>query len=139
MTDLPPIKRVLIVDDNVIEQRLCEMVIKRTGLVEEVKTFIYAQDVLDYLSADPMPAVDCVLLDINMPRMTGFEFLQVATDQLGPEFVKVVVVMLTTSLDQEDRRTAQRFPVVRDFFSKPLSRDHIHRLAELVAAHPSVS
>ncbi|MEM7506588.1 MAG: response regulator [Pseudomonadota bacterium] len=132
MTETPPITRLLIIDDSKIEQKLYRLIVERTGLVGEVISFYYAEEALDYLSSDPRPEVDCIALDINMPRMTGFEFLDAATERLGADFVKLVVVMLTTSLDPEDRRRASRHAVVREFFNKPLSRGHLERMIELL-------
>jgi CheY-like chemotaxis protein len=72
-----------------------------------------------------------IFLDINMPRMNGFEFLEAATERLGPEFAKIVVVMLTTSLIEKDRERAATFPVVRRFINKPLTVEHLQDVAQL--------
>lgn len=132
MTKTPPVNRLVIIDDSKIEQKLYRLIVERSGLVGEVISFYYADEALEYLCSDPKPEVDCIALDINMPRMTGFEFLDAATERLGDDFVKLVVVMLTTSLDPEDRKRAARHAVVRDFFNKPLSRTHLERVVELL-------
>ena len=91
--------------------------------------FSNALDAISFLSHN---TVDVIFLDINMPRMNGFEFLEAAIDELGEAFTHVVIVMLTTSLDPADRARAEQFSVVRDFINKPLTVDHVKRAAQLL-------
>ena len=67
-----------------------------------------------------------------MPRMNGFEFLESATEQLGPGFARAVVIMLSTSLNPKDMDRAASFDVVRDYIPKPLTNDNVHHVARLV-------
>ena len=121
----------LLIDDNHIDQRQYVRVLKRSGLIGEVMTFTYADNALAHLRANPDLEVDVIFLDINMPRMNGFEFLEAATSELGEGFAKVVVAMLTTSLNPGDHARARSFSVVKEFISKPLTSDHV----EAVSAH----
>lgn len=123
------IETLLLVEDNSIDQMICERVIRRSGLVRQMFPFVYAADALAFLHRRDRPSVDAILLDINMPRMNGFEFLEAATRELGQNFARLVVVMLTTSLDPEDAARARRFPVVQDYFNKPLCQDYLERIA----------
>lgn len=121
----------LLVDDNRIDQRQYERVIKRSGLIGEVMTFTFADEALAHLKANPDLEVDVIFLDINLPRMNGFEFLEAAVSEIGNGFAKVVVAMLTTSLNPDDRTRAESFDVVKEFINKPLTVEHI----EAVSAH----
>ena len=135
MKDQPKQSRInlaLLIDDEVIDQKMYMRIIKRSGMVAEVKGFLAADHALDYLQSNPHQTVDAIFLDINMPRMDGFEFLEAATATLGPRFAKVCIVMLTTSLDPSDYEKAGTFDVVKDFIDKPLTIDDVHHVAELV-------
>ena len=125
MTDRPSLGRVMMVDDDQVDQMLYHRIIRRHADVEELVSFNYASDALDYLADEGNPRVDVIFLDVNMPRMTGFEFLEAATERLGPHFAGAVVVMLTTSLDPRDRERAARFDVVRAYVNKPLVAEHL--------------
>lgn len=126
------IKLAMLIDDEMIDQKQYQRALQRSGLVDEIMTFTYAEDALAYLADNPDVEVDVILLDINMPRMNGFEFLSAATDQLGSGFAKIVVAMLTTSLDPEDRRRACEFEVVKEFMNKPLTFDQIEHITQLL-------
>jgi CheY-like chemotaxis protein len=75
-----------------------------------------------------MPSL--VLLDINMPKIDGFEFLEIVTADLAGRMCPVIV-MLTTSLDPRDEERARRHEVVRDFHNKPLTEDLLEHLATM--------
>lgn len=129
----PPIGVVMIIDDNAVDQELYARMIKRSGLVETVLSFLSAEDALAHLVAGADPAPDAILLDINMPRMNGFEFLDAAVASMGEQFAAAVIMMLTTSLDPRDLERAKRYSVVKDYCDKPLTMAHLERLAALLA------
>lgn len=129
-----PIKTALLIDDEEIDQRQYQRILNKSGLVEEVITFTYADDALAYLKRHPELVIDVIFLDINMPRMDGFEFLAAASGELGVGFAKVVVAMLTTSLNPGDQKRAEGFEVVKDFINKPLTVEHVERVAALLEA-----
>ena len=132
MTDHLPIQTAMLIDDESFDQQMYQRIIKRSGLVGEVLPFIYADEALIYLKSPDCKPIDVIFLDINLPRMNGFEFLSAATDALGAGFARMVVVMLTTSLEQGDRVRANAYPVVRRFINKPLTTDHLNEVADLL-------
>lgn len=121
-----------LIDDNEIDQRHYKRVLERSGMVENVMLFSFADDALEHIKAHPDLEIDVIFLDINMPRMNGFEFIEAAIEQIGVSFAKVVVAMLTTSLNPEDRERANSFEVVKDFITKPLTVEHVKRVARLL-------
>jgi len=126
------IKLAVLIDDEKIDQMIYRRVMERSGIVHEIMTFSHAMDALEFLKRKDRPDVDVVFLDINMPRMNGFEFLEAATAAFGPGFAKMVIVMLTTSINPDDHARATAFPVVRKFIYKPLTEDHVRDVADLV-------
>lgn len=128
----PPIKLALLIDDEKIDQMIYRRVMQRSGLVHQTLSFSMAQDALDYLKREDRPEVDVIFLDINMPRMNGFEFLDAATAEFGEDFAKLVIVMLTTSINPADHALATSYSAVRKFIYKPLTREHVFEVAELV-------
>lgn len=126
------IDTLMIVDDNALDQKLYARIISRSGLVGRMTSFVMAQDALDYLAAPDCPPIDVILLDINMPRMNGFEFLDAATARFGEGFARAAVIMLTTSLSDHDQQRARGYAVVRDYINKPLRQEHLERIDRLL-------
>lgn len=64
--------------DNNADILLCKIVIERSGLIEKLTSFAYAEDDLKPLLEIDAQSVDAILVDINMPRMNGLQFLEAA-------------------------------------------------------------
>ena len=127
-------RRVFVIDDNAVDLMLYRRIMERSGHFSEVLTFAYAAEALDWLDAHEDLPVDAILLDVNMPRMNGFEFLAAADERLGPRFDAYVVIMLTTSLDPDDVERARSFDAVRGYVNKPLTVETLERVVALVDA-----
>ena len=128
----PAIGSIMLIDDNEIDQMICKRLINRSGMVGELISFLSAEEALEHLRNSELPAVDAILLDVNMPRMDGWEFLEAATRELGTPFARIVVMMLTTSLDPRDLERARKFSVVRDYCNKPLMMAYLEKLAAIL-------
>lgn len=131
MTDAPRIQTLMLIEDNNIDQMMYKRIIDRSGMVGTLQQYFYADEALEYLKSTKEPKPDLILLDINLPRMDGFEFLNAATGELGEEFCPVVV-MLTTSLDPNDMTRAKQHASVKEFINKPLTLELMRHLSALV-------
>ena len=131
MTKRAPIKEIWMIDDSTIDLMIYARIIKRSGLVEKTVQFSFAQEALDRLSENETDKPDAVLLDINMPVMDGFTFLERAVETYGPGFTKILLVMLTTSISKQDRLRARSFPVVKGYLLKPLIEEHLKHIAKI--------
>ncbi|WP_208539332.1 response regulator [Algihabitans albus] len=123
---------VMLVEDDETDQLIYKRVIARSGLLGEVVSFYYADEALEFLKREDRQKIDVIFLDINLPRMSGFEFLEAATIELGEKFAKAVIVMLTTSLNPKDRARAGEFKVVKTFINKPLTAENVHDVVALL-------
>ncbi|MEO9827089.1 MAG: response regulator [Paracoccaceae bacterium] len=126
----PPITSLMLVDDNEFDQMMYKRIVDRSGLVENLLQFINPQEALDHLFDASLEMPSLVLLDINMPKIDGFEFLESVTSELG-ERMCPVIIMLTTSLDPRDEERARRHKIVRDFHNKPMTLALLEHLASL--------
>jgi len=124
--------RILMIDDNEDDLLFTRIALTRCGVDYDIRAHIKAQDALNELRMTPDHGVDLILLDINMPVMNGFDFLE-AFEALTPEQRgSAVVVLLSSSRDARDRERAARFASVRGFLTKPLERPAAAELATLV-------
>ncbi|MEP4198242.1 MAG: response regulator [Aliishimia sp.] len=123
---------VMIIDDEDIDQRQYLRILQRSGMTEDILQFAYADDALQWLETHRARRIDLILLDINMPRMNGFQFLD-ALDALD-DFPNVnIIMMLTTSLAPQDQEKANAHKFVKGFLSKPLIQDHLVHAARLLS------
>ncbi|MEM7718569.1 MAG: response regulator [Pseudomonadota bacterium] len=126
------IRRLAIIDDAEFDQMLYARLVKRSGLVGELLSFFSAEEALEYFEQPGSLPVDAILLDINMPGMSGFEFLEYVTANRLEEYANVVIVMLTTSLDPADVTRAEQFELVKEYINKPLEAQHLARIHKLL-------
>lgn len=129
MSNTSSIHTVMTIDDEPIDQMIYRRVLKRSGIVENVIDFQMAEDALNHFRTTSDAKPDILFLDIHMPAMNGFEFLDQMMSEFGDEFADCIVIMLTTSLDPQDRERAKRYPMVKDYLSKPLTLENISTVA----------
>ncbi|MBO9634198.1 MAG: response regulator [Chitinophagaceae bacterium] len=118
---------ILLIDDDEPTNFLNKMIIDEASCAENVQVEQSASDALDYLKTantenpDPGNGPDLIFLDINMPAMDGWEFLE-EYERLTPEQkARVIVVMLTTSYNPEDEQKAKDHNMIAEFRNKPLT------------------
>lgn len=122
------ISRVLLVDDDKINNFINERLIRRLGLAEEINTVYNGQEALDYLeqlyhSGEEIPSL--ILLDINMPVMDGFEFMEAVSDKKYFSDTRSVIFMLTTSVNANDIERARKSQVAKGYINKPLTEKEL--------------
>lgn len=127
----------MLVDDDETTIFVTRRFIEKAGIAEKITSKTSAQEALAYFSdiekykSNLANAVDLIFLDINMPVMDGFEFLEEFEKlTFEPELKKVKIVMLTSSVFHIDKFKSQSFPNVISYISKPVSIDSLKEIAE---------
>lgn len=133
MTENIALDAILLVDDDKVTNLMHKRQIARRGLAREIAVATDGCSALEYLSSIDLEREkppELILLDINMPRMNGFEFLEKYAAL--PEILRQAqhVVMVSTSTLRKDRERALDDPNVREFVGKPLRDADLIRLAE---------
>ncbi len=120
-------KKVFVIDDEKFDRLLYQRVIDKTGLVDNLVLFGNAEDALEAARTnDKLP--ELIFLDINMPRMNGFEFLEEIDRELANGNPPTTVAMLTTSSNPKDAERANQFASVKYFFNKPLKGEMLTQI-----------
>lgn len=126
---------ILLIDDDEAVNFIHNRVIQKSGCSKEVAVARNGQEGLEFLTTKvdgKYPQPDLIFLDINMPVMNGWEFLEeyekLEKDQKGRE----IIVMLTTSLNPDDKERAKKIAHIDDFHPKPLSEAHLKKILEKV-------
>lgn len=119
---------VAVIDDESLQYLTLKLMVANLGLNVNLLHFADGKEALDYISeykADAGFLPDCILLDLNMPRITGWEFLesyQIIKDALAKT---IPVYVISSSIDESDRKRALDNPHVEEFLVKPLSQSDI--------------
>ena len=122
-----PTQRVMIVDDSEADRLFTQIVLERCGCDFEVLAFESAREALAHLAEGTVP-VDIVLLDINMPGMDGWAFLDAYAALPPSRREAAALVMLTSSPDPSDRERALGHAMVRGYIVKPIDREQARSL-----------
>lgn len=127
---------ILLVDDNYADNEFHKIIIKEADVCNHVKVVTSGRAALDYIikSGEPnhsevFPKPDLIYLDINMPGMNGFEFLEEYHKLNENLKSKVLIIMLTTSLNPDDQKKAKDIKEVSSFQNKPLTVEMLQEVA----------
>jgi CheY-like chemotaxis protein len=123
---------ILLVDDDEINNFISIKLIRKALFNADITACLNGKFAIDQLvdiqrkGADKLP--DYILLDINMPIMNGWEFLdeykRLGLDPLG----KTKIFIISSSVFSNDINKARSYPLVKSFISKPLSVDKIKEM-----------
>ncbi len=111
-----PLESIMLVDDDRVFNNITTMILRKLNPQLTILSYTRAANALETLKGPKAP--DAVFLDINMPDMNGWDFLN-NLEALG---VKVPVYMLTSSIDPEDIKKAKTYEHVKGYFTKPLTK-----------------
>lgn len=120
--------KIFIIDDDSIHQRIVQIMIAKHQLYDEHASFTNAEKALEFIQENkknPATLPDVILLDLNMPIMDGWDFLDIF-EKICHELEKTIrIFVVTSSVDEKDILRAQSYPSVTGFISKPLSPESI--------------
>ncbi|MFC3414225.1 response regulator [Algoriphagus hitonicola] len=121
--------KVLIIDDDPGVLFLHEIIVTENNLHPKPSTFFDAKNALNYiLSIDEGVNRILIFLDINMPKMNGWEFLDRLVRKI--KHLDIKVIMVTSSLNRNEREKAKEYEIIIDFWEKPMDEDQVSGLIQ---------
>lgn len=127
---------VMLVEDDDVTMMLCKINIRKTNFAQNLVCCENGLEAINYLKLESEKLEnernipDLILLDINMPVMNGWDFLEEFQKNLSSYFSNTSIKILTSSIDPRDIEKSKSFPTVNEFISKPLNRDILISLLE---------
>jgi len=122
----PSFKKILVIDDNATDRYIAKRMAEKYHFAEEIVLQESAREALEYLlslegTQHLLPQF--IFLDINMPEMNGYEFLEKYEELSETIKTNCIIVMITTSIHPDDLKRAESNPSVIRFLNKPLDKE----------------
>lgn len=134
------LEKVICVDDDPIALLLSKLVLAKSDFASQVITAANGEIAIQYLerpevitenNSSENPLV--ILLDLNMPVMDGWEFLeQFSTTLYSQHYKAAKVILLSSSIDPNDIERSKDFPMVSAFLPKPLTKEMLQTILEKI-------
>ncbi len=119
------LKRILLIDDSSADNFIHQRYIEKANVTESIVIKQNGEEALEYLKTvltdNQFPQPELIFLDINMPVMDGWEFLEKYQELMAEQKARIILTMLTTSTASRDRERARQYPHLTEFIEKPLT------------------
>lgn len=128
--------KILCIDDDAITLMLCKMVLSKNSFSNEIATATNGEEALNYFKTLKKTIVETpttklpqmIFLDLNMPVMGGWEFLDHFSTEEFSDFNSIKTIILSSTVDPADLEKSKKYPMVIDFLSKPISKEMLEYL-----------
>jgi CheY-like chemotaxis protein len=115
------------------------MVITKASFSKEIATAKNGEEALKYFNTlkqtnpnSTLKKPQMIFLDLNMPVMGGWEFLDCFVTADYSDFNETKVIILSSTIDPEDLEKSKKYPMVMDFLSKPISKEMLEYLKDKI-------
>ncbi|QCX01286.1 response regulator [Aggregatimonas sangjinii] len=124
------LRSIMLLDDNPATNFIHKKFIKMAACAEKTVDFQSGNNALKYLQTNSDFLPDIIFVDINMPIMSAWEFLEEYGELVDNVEKKPVVILLSTSLSPADKKKAEDIEIIDDIRLKPLAVDVIHDVVD---------
>jgi CheY-like chemotaxis protein len=114
-----------LVDDDPDDNFYHQIIINEMNIVNYIDVAVNGIEAIAYLKKENRIPPDLIFLDLNMPKMNGWEFLEQYKNLSTAQKASVLIIILTTSLNPDHLKKAEEILEVTGFNTKPLSKEYL--------------
>lgn len=120
----------IVIDDSKLDCFIAEKIIKNTGKCETIRSFLQAREALDFIASNPHDDLShtIILVDIQMPIMNGFEFVEEFEKLPGNIVTNYTIYVISSSINENDLQKVHNYKSVKQFLNKPLTSNNLSAL-----------
>jgi CheY-like chemotaxis protein len=125
------LKCVLLIDDDEIINFLNHHVLKNAGIAQSIEiaeTVKDALQLLEYNEVEGSPFPELIFLDLNMPGMSGWDFIEEYKKIKNESGLHSIIIVLTTSVNPDDNMRANKISEIAEFRSKPMTNAMVNEI-----------
>ena len=119
---------IMLIDDDADDNYYHQIILRKMDIAHRIVVAESGLEALDYLAKEDAP--DIMFLDINMPGMDGWDFLEEYKKLNARQKTPVIIIMLTTSISPADKEKAEKLPEITTFQSKPMTPEMLNDILE---------
>lgn len=120
---------IMLIDDDEDDNYFHQIILRKMDVADHIQVAQTGLEALEYLEKEN-EVPDIIFLDINMPGMNGWDFLDEYKKINARQKTTVIIIMLTTSISPADQERAERMPQISSFQSKPMTPEMLNDILE---------
>ncbi|MFB9055571.1 response regulator [Mariniflexile ostreae] len=122
------LKEVLLIDDNSIDNYINQYIVEKANVAKTITIKSSPIEALEYLKNKEDQYPELIFLDIKMPEMDGFGFLEIFGKFMEEKKINTHIIMLTSSHNVADIEKSNNNPYVKKYLIKPLDTNKLGEL-----------
>ncbi len=117
----------IVIDDSKLDCFIAEKIIRNTGKCDVIRSFLRASDALEYIreTKPDENAHTIILVDIQMPIMNGFEFVEAFENLPGNVVNNYSVYIISSSINENDLAKVHNYKSIKQFLNKPITSNNL--------------
>lgn len=134
MSEEKKYKTIMLIDDNEIDNLINQKIVEASNICENIFSHTGGKSAIEFLkNMEKIPSAiealpEVIFLDIDMPLMDGFQFLDEFETLTDATKAHCKIVMLTSSINPQDVNKSQKYHFVKKYINKPLTQDNLKKL-----------